>query len=134
MWPTIRLNFWVAIGLNFDASAYRIPAVTLVALAESMEVGVALKGADFAEAERAAAHLKPKYPYANMAGMIGIVTGVIVLFVYWGVVSSGLPVWLALVLSLSAAYGIGPINSNSMWKPYYREYYRLIDEKAKMDA
>ena len=93
-----------------------------------------LEGVDFANAELAAAHLKPKYPYGNMAGLIGVVTGLIVLFVYWCAMSSGAPLWLALGLALAAAYGIGRFDSNAMWKPYYQEYYRIIDEKAKRDA
>src|SRR5512139_1845769 len=94
---------------------------------------VMLDISDIAEAERAAAHLIPKYPGGHDAGLIGIGAGLVVIGLYWLVAQLGSPL-LALLLGLVAAYGIGRQHSNAVWKPYHELYRRILKQKIDSDA
>ena len=81
--------------------------------------------------ERATAHLIPKHPQYHAAGITGAAYGGIAILAYWGATSVGLPSLFASLIAVAVAYLAGRYDGSVAWKRYYREFDRMLEERAR---
>jgi hypothetical protein len=111
--------------MEFDVD----PRVPMLCLAQSMEANVSLP--DFGRIERETAHLIPRYPQYNEAGALGAAYGFVGIIIFWLTNAAGLYWLFAGCLAVAVAYAAGRYDGGRAWKPYHREYSRLLEEEIR---